>query len=106
MKPAQKRLLLGLPLLFFGIGLLAAARTEALPDCWIQGPGTLPMYLVIWAASGAVIGLGLTSLFGGLNGDNWYGVAVIAGIAGVIVAAFIFIYALSSGHRFGFRWTV
>lgn len=107
MKPVQKQRLLGLPVLLAGIGLLAAARSEILPDSWMQGPGTLPAYLGIWAASGAAVSLGVTSLFGTLNTDNWWGVAVIGAIAGLVAGACVFWYALCSGdHRFGFQWTV
>lgn len=88
-------------MLLAGAGLLAAAYSEILPDSWMQRPSTLPVYFGIWAASSVAIGFGLTSLFGALDTDNWYGVAVIGAIAGLVAGGSLFWYALCTGHGLG-----
>ena len=97
MKPLQTRLL-SLLLLFAGLGLLAAAYSEILPDCWMQGLDTLPAYAGIWIASGAAIGLGLASIFGALESDKFWGIAFVGAVGGFISGGVLFFYALFSGH--------
>jgi len=101
MKTVQKRLLLGLPVLLAGIGLLAAARTEILPDSWMQSPSTLPVYFGIWVASGAAISLGITSLSCALDAEHFWFAVLIGAIIGLIAGGGVFWYALCSGHGLG-----